>query len=241
MKRPSWANLALGVCLLSATPAFSQSLPVISTQKTLASRRQEGENASLPQAETSLHGAARNYAAGKWAAAKSDLERAKDLLENAAQSEDGIANRETQKLSKDLDILLNRMDTDSAGAGRDIESLWERSKALVERALDYQTAGWEKLQASSAGAGNLIEAKLHVTYGAIYELTTDDDRKARAELEDAVSYVGSAEAQVGRADKPEVERIKRAIKAAQADVGRKTDGKSTRYSEINRALTQLIH
>ena len=241
MKPLGWANLALGLCLVSAAPAYSQSLPIISAQKTLASHDPEGENASLPQAETALHGAARNYAAGKWAEAKSDLERAKDLLENAAQSEDEIANREAQKLSEDLHVLLGRMDTDSAKRGRDIEGLWERSKALVERALDYQTAGWEKLQASSAGAGNLIEAKLRVSYGAIYELTTGDDRKARAELQEAVSYVGSAEAQVGKALKPDVERIKEAIKAAQAGVGRNTDGKSTRYDEINRELTRLIH
>jgi hypothetical protein len=122
-----------------------------------------------------------------------------------------------------------------------ISGYWQRSESLAERALDYQAAAWEKFQTSSPGSANLSETKLHVTYGEIYEFTTGENDKARAELEQAESYVKKAESQVNGKTKPKLTVLIKEIAATSADVGKNQTGQKERYIALKDTLSQLIH
>jgi ElaB/YqjD/DUF883 family membrane-anchored ribosome-binding protein len=174
---------------------------VLSAERELAIRRPKDADRSLQLAENSLRvitvqfdtpivqtkmslwRATLNYAAGGWEAAKSDLERARTLSEQAAKGATAESRAEIHDLSSDISALLKDSGQNANELGNSIKAVWERSDALGERALDYNNALWEKFQATRPASAALIEAKLHVAYAEIYEFTTGDKQKAAMRIE----------------------------------------------------------
>jgi hypothetical protein len=196
-----------------------------------------------PMFQTKLHlwRATSNYAAGHWTEAKADLKRAAAFSEQAVKSATAETRAEIQDLYGDIGALLNKFNVSERRLGNSIRGVWERSDALVERTLDYNTAAWEKFQSTNPASPDLIQAKLHVAYADSYELTTGDKQKAGIELAKAESYLTKAEAQMNDPAKPKLDAIDKELSAAKTEVGKNDAEQRARYETIQDDLARMIH
>ena len=192
------------------------------------------------QTKMSLWRATTNYAAGHWAEAKADLQRAAAFSERAVKSATAETRAEIQDLDGDIGALLNKFTVSERRFDNSIEGLWERSDSLVERALDYNTAEWDKFQSTNPASPVLIQAKLHVAYADSYEFTTGDEQKAGMELAKAESYLKKAKAQMSDPAKPKLDAINKVLSAAKAEVGKNDTEQKARYETIQDDLARLI-
>jgi hypothetical protein len=227
-------------------------------QKELISRHLESANRSLKAAENtlkfitlrvdtplfqthrSLLQATRDYMAGRWSAAKKDIERANRYLQQAIKTASADSRAELQDLSHDIHALLNTSTESKQKFARLIRGSLRKSEALAERALDYETAAWEKFRANGPDSSALIEAKLHVALAETSAFTVGDHDKASAELEKADSYLQAIEKE-NIALEPKVSAIEQTLKTAEANVSKNDATQSERYDAIERQLTRLIH
>jgi hypothetical protein len=195
----------------------------------------------LSRTKKHLWQATADYAAGRWSDAKADLERASGFLEQTLKGAAAAGRDEIQDLYRDIQVLLNGFNQSPKNLGDLIVGVWKRSESLEERSLDYQTAAWEKFQSSSPASVDLIEAKLHVSFGEVYEFTTGENDKARAELEKAESYVKKAESLVSEKTKPKLTALTKEIAAVKAEVGKHRAGQQESYGALEDTLSQLVH
>jgi hypothetical protein len=192
------------------------------------------------QAKQSLWQATLDYTAGRWSAAKADLDRASALLEQAVKSASAESRGEIQSLDRDVHALIKKAAQDEQGLGDSINGLWRRSESLADRALDYQVAAWEKLQSTGAGSEDLIEAKLHVAYAEIGEFTSGDKQNAETELEKAMSYLKEAIPQMSTKAGPELKKIDNELTVTKAAIGKNESSQRERYAAIEDSLSCLI-
>ena len=197
--------------------------------------------APMSQAKQSLWQATLDYTAGRWSAAKADLDRAGTLLDQAVKSASSESRSEIQNLDRDVHALVRKAAQDEQGLRDSINGLWRRSESLADRALDSQVAAWEKLQSTGIGSEDLIEAKLHVAYAEIGEFTSGDKQNAETELEKATSYLREAVPQMSRKAEPELKEIDNELTVAQAAIGKNEPGQRERYAAIEDSLARLIH
>ena len=197
----------------------------------------------LPLAETlrSLRQAVIHHALGRWVAVKTSLERATRASENALKDAKVKGRDELQNLDVDIKTLLAKSTQSGENAGRSIKGLWERGVALADRALDYQTAAWEKFQASRSDADDLINAKLHVAYAEIYEFTTGETEKSAKELDEAETYLKNAAPRLRSQEEAELETLQKDLQNVKAAVGKQMPQQRERYAAIKDGLSSLIH
>ena len=192
------------------------------------------------QAKRSLWQATLDYTAGRWSAAKADLDRASAQLEQAVKSASTESRSEIQNLDRDVRALIKKTAQDGQILGDSINGLWRRSESLADRALDYQVAAWERLQSTGGGSKDLIEAKLHVAYAEIDEFTSGDKQKSETELEKAESYLRQAVPQMTRKAEPELKKIENELTVAKTAIGKNEPGQRERYAAIKDGLSRLI-
>jgi hypothetical protein len=200
-----------------------------------------GMYSPLFETQNSLRQAALDHAVGRWAAARVSLKKASRAIEQALKHAGVKGRDELQNLNGDIQGLLANSAQNGKKVGSSIKELWERGESLAERALDYQTATWDKFQSSRPDANDLIEAKLHVAYAEIYEFTRGETQKSAKELEKAESYLRKAELRMTKNEKTAMDSVEKDLKEVKTDLGKNYPGERERYATIRESLSQLIH
>lgn len=196
--------------------------------------------APINQAKKNLWQATKDYVAGKYAAAKADLEQARVYLKQAAQSSDEKIRKEARKLEKDVDALTGKVEKGGKDTGAAITGVWERSKALSEREAERVSTGWQKIHAEGRTKADLIEAKLHLAYAESYQFTTANMAKAKCEIEQAGTYLKNASKHADSATKAKIDAMKKEIGKIKTDLNSNTEVTRARYIKIKGDLRQLI-
>ena len=100
----------------------------------------------MSQANQSLWHATLDYTAGRWAAAKADLDRAGALLEQAVQSASSESRSEIQNLDSDVHALIKKAAQDEQGLGDSINACGVEANHSPTALSTIQVAAWEKFQ-----------------------------------------------------------------------------------------------
>lgn len=197
-----------------------------------------GINAPLPLVNLNLWLAFRNYstAGGPY------LEQARSYLEQASASGSAKGKEEAGKLSQDIAMLEKKLANKEKVADSEFKAVLEKSQALAERSAAYLAAGLSEAEITLKGENNLIEAKLHVDYAEIYQVTTGEPEKALLELDTASSYLQKAarSSLAGSADSRIILGIDRLILALKLHPEKSDAGVQERYDTIKDELNDLI-
>jgi len=173
--------------------------------------------------------------------ARSDFEGAIGYLELASQTASkstrkaaGLIYTQAKDLQKDLD--------GGADAGSGVWRLWEQTRALVERSLEYLAAGWERYHTGDRLKSSLIEARLHLANARIDLFTGNETRQAGEELQAALRFLDQA---AGQTDTGKVQdSYQRQIADLQVQVQRlRSDpaaAPESRYAVLQRTLQNMI-
>jgi YfdX protein len=198
-------------------------------------------NTPVSRAKEQLKQAAVHESAGRWSDVKTDLQDASNFFDEALKRASAAGRDDLRELKRDTESIINRV---KEGGGKhfsgSVASLLKRIDAVQQRGLEYNTAAWEKFQASSPGSEDLIDAKLHLRFAEIYEFTTGENDKARAELNKAESYVEKAKSQVSKDKKSELTELIKEIAVTKADIGKYSAEQNKRYAALGTTLTQLV-
>jgi hypothetical protein len=195
----------------------------------------------LPKARRSLWAAAEHYANRGYNTAKTNLEEASGYLKKETSSGETESKTEADKLLKDLDSVKHKMEKGGKGLREQIESLWERAKALAERDAEYTVLVAKKVGAVNQVKKNIIDAKMHVLYAESYQLTAGEPRKAGAEIDKAEAYLKNAMSHVNEADKVGLSSIDADIKVLKSELNKKGENVKKRYRDIEDKLYDLIY
>lgn len=155
----------------------------------------------LLSARINLERAHVHFQAGKLADAKADVGRAMAQLNQAKQEGDPEIAADMDRLLKDAQSLEGRIDQKGPKLGAEIRSLWQHTKALADRTMEYSNFGWNKLRSRSPLRGDLIEAKRYVAYADIEANVDGNPATARQNLEQARTWLEKAATEAkGKAD-----------------------------------------
>ncbi|MFZ5574711.1 MAG: YfdX family protein [Pseudomonadota bacterium] len=146
----------------------------------------------LVPAKANLARAQANLKAGRVDAARADVQRAVAQLDRAAARADANVKADVQALQKDAQALERKIGQGGDKAESDAALLWNRTRALAERAMDYTATGWSRLRAGSELKKSLIEAKLHARYADIDAFVGSDPARAQTDLGEVARYLEQA-------------------------------------------------
>ena len=240
-------------------------LPLVSTEKhVIAARKMLAANelhaadrelqsaedrvhfvATFPQApitltKKSLWRATRDYAAGKYAAAKADLKQAETYLKQAVANADEKTSKEVKELVQDIVNLEAEVGNGKRKSGAKITNLWERSEAISKREAEHVSTGWQEVRHQNRLMRYLIEAKLHLAYAESYQFTTGEIAKAKVEIHDTEAYLKSAAEQVDSRMKSKINALEKMVDHINTDLNSKKETARARYEKIKSDLRQLI-
>ncbi|MCT7377853.1 tetratricopeptide repeat protein [Chelativorans salis] len=192
----------------------------------------------LVKAHQSLWRAAKEYAAGAFGAAKSDLDQAIGYLNHAGQNMNEETHKAAQALSDQAQSLKADMETKSSDVPSRLDELWQRAKAVSERSMDYLAAGLQRAATQSDMKADLIEAKLHLSYAQIARFTTHDPQQAAEELGLALSYMDRADDRAPEAQATKILALRNSIEkvAAEPPAGQK----ESQFSDLRGELGRII-
>jgi len=173
--------------------------------------------------------------------ARSDFEGAIGYLELVSQTTDesiqqaaGRLFTQAKELQKDL---VN--DTD---AGSGVRRLWEQTRALTARSLEYLAAGWERYRSEDPLKSSLIEARLHLANARIDQFSGRETARAREELQAVRRYLDQAAGQVNSELAPDpyqnqISSLQAHIEALGADP---SAAREPRYAALQQTLQNMI-
>jgi hypothetical protein len=197
-------------------------------------------NEPLAGAKKSLYQATKDFEAGEYSAAKRSLKEAESYLKKAAKSTDTKTREEAKKLEKQAADLANKVEKGGEATRSYITALWHKVQALSERSVEQMATGWQKLRVKSKAKDELINAKLHIAYARIDQMTLSDAAKATAEIGKAKSYLKQAMPKVGDATKRKLAGIDTALKEAETKSKEKGEGVLLRFAKIEAQLKDII-
>jgi hypothetical protein len=151
-----------------------------------------GMNSPVIQARQNVWLAFRNYSSATHAESGWHLKEARSYLEKVVASGNSKGKEEMSKLSKEISVLENKLAAGEKVAESDLKVAWEKSEALAERSAAYIATRISEAETTLGVESNLIEAKLHVTYAEIYQVTTYEPNKAVKEIDIALSLLQKA-------------------------------------------------
>lgn len=173
--------------------------------------------------------------------ARSDLQDAISYLELAGQSDDQATRDAAQKLLDQARQLQRDMkgETDLGGRAR---QLWEHTRALADRSLEYLAADWARYRTGSPLKSDLIEARLHLANARIDLFTGHETGRAGEELQAARQFLDRAAGQA-RNDRMQAGYLKQ-LTDLQTSVNQLgTDpavAKASRYAMLENRLQGMI-
>jgi hypothetical protein len=148
-----------------------------------------GMNSPIIQARQNVWFAFQNYSTARHTEAGMHLKQARSQLEQAAAKLNAKAKEETGKLASEISALEKKLAAGEKVAESDLRTAWKKSEALAERSAAYLSAHISEAETTLGMESNLIEARLHVTYAEIYQVTTSEPDKAVEELDIALSHL----------------------------------------------------
>jgi hypothetical protein len=194
----------------------------------------------LVKTKNSLWEAARKFGAGRLETAKGYLGQASDELDDAVKSATAETRSEIRELASDIRAALNASTQKQETLGVAIREFAFRSEALAQRALDYETAAWEKFQSHSPASKEVIEANLHVAYAQIYQFTSGDARKSATELSEAESHLKKAEHEMSAEAQLKLKEIQKQVTAAQTELAKNRPIQKKQYAAMKNELNRLM-
>jgi len=223
--------------LLAAGKLFQADTALENAEQTLSAL--SGGESPLQRAERNLRQASRNYSTGRVPQAKAYLDKGAEYLAMAARSGLTNARQEIVKLGGEIGKLKRQFD--QGDKGKELQSLWERGKALGERSGDYLSARVEQGSGKMVGEDDLIEARLHVAYARSYQLTAREPAETVKELARAEAYLEKARKE--RQNEPALRRklaellkelahLKQHAEKADADTQEEYESVRTQLKEI---------
>ena len=178
----------------------------------------------LVQARRSLRQAAQNFAAGAYEAARMDITRAINDLQNAAEKGD-------EKTRQDMQFLLTQTQQQQAslaekqtGFVQELTHLWQRVETLSERLAEQMSAEWTELrQRDNPAKEYLSEAKLHLGYARTDQLVANSLAGAKLQLEEAQRYLNLAVKEASDNDKASVNEVQQDLNQLIAAANKATE------------------
>ena len=161
----------------------------------------------LIQAKSALWRATEDFRLQDKTKAKRDLAQAVNYLQQAAQSGDQITRQAAEKLVSEVRDLHQQIESGEQGLKDRIAGVWDRTRALSERSVEYISTGWQRMRSDDAGKRDLIEAKLQLAYARIDHFSSKDDAAAKVDLAEAKGYLDNAAEQVKTDIKPKIKEI----------------------------------
>lgn len=201
-----------------------------------------GVYSPITQAKLNAWLALRNYSSERRPEAGTYLKQARENLEKVIASGSATVKEEAGKLSQEVAKLEKNLAGEEKVAVSALRATWEKSEALAERSAAYISAGLSEEETTLRVENNLIEARLHVAYAEIYQVTTAEPDKATKELDKAYSYLKKAarNSLAGPADRKKIRRIDSALLALKANLDKSDAVVHERYDTIKEELTDLI-
>ena len=197
--------------------------------------------APLTKAKRSLWHAFKDYAAGKKAETSVDLKKAETYLKKVGENTDKRTKAETDKLYQDTKSLKDKLKNGGKHTTAEFKGLWERSKALSERGAASISTGWQKIHSKGIVKTDLLEAKLHVEYAEIYQLTTRENKKADIEIATADSFLKNAAKNADSRVKTKIDAVVEKVSQVRTDLNGRKDVVKDRYEKIKTDMVRLIH
>lgn len=196
---------------------------------------------SLPRTGGSTGTSKKTSAEREYVLAKKELDRAGEYVGKALRSGDAEIRKEAEGLSGDLVILRGKGEKIGNVEKREIESLWQRTKALAERGAEYTDLIARKVGTISRTKKNLMDAKLHLLYAETYHLTTREKQKAGTELRKAENDLEDAMKQADRATRTQLITLHKELKELQSALNRKDTYIRNLYKTVEEKLVQVIY
>ncbi len=196
---------------------------------------------SLPRTGGSTGASEKTSAKREYVVAKKELDHAGEYLRKTLRSGDAEIRKEAEKLSGVLAVLRGKGEKIGNAGKREVESLWERTKALAERDAEYTDLIARKVGTISRTKRNLMDAKLHLLYAETYHMTTGDKQKAGSELRKAERDIRDAMKQADEATRTQLVNLDKKLKELQSALNRKDTYIKRLYSTVEEELAQLIY
>ena len=197
--------------------------------------------APLTKAKRSLWHAFKDYAAGKKAETLVDLKKAETYLKKVDKNTDKRTKTETNKLYQDIKNIKDKLKNGGKHTSAEFKGLWERSRALSERETALISTGWQKIHSKGIVKTDLLEAKLHLEYAEIYQLTTRENKKADIEITAADSFLKNAAKNADSRVKAKIDSVSGKISQIKTDLNGSKDAVRGRYEKIKTDMGRLIH
>ena len=188
--------------------------------------------------------ALKNYsAAGKSNAVKQYLGQARANLKKATAGMSTSGKKEAGELSQEIAGLERKLAGEETVAMSELQAVWEKSRALVERSAAYISSDLAEGETTLRGDYNLIEARLHVAYAETYQVTTLEPEKATKELGMAYSYLQKAAANkfAGPSDRMMIGEAEKILLRLKASPEKNNAVVRDRYFTIKMILDDLIY
>ncbi len=200
-----------------------------------------GINSPLFHAKQNLWLSFRNYSTATRSDIRAHITGAMNNLNKAAAGGRAKDKEEINKLSSELAEIEKKLTGEGKVAESDLKAVWEKSAALVERSAASLSAGLSEEETTLGNEDDLIEAKLHVTYARIYQVTTLDSAKAVKELDIAYTYLQKAANNplTGRESKKRILEIGNILHALRANAGKSDADVQERYETVIETLNNL--
>jgi hypothetical protein len=202
-----------------------------------------GIDEPLVAAKASLWQATRNYADGAYDDAKKDVKAAISELQRASEAAGQTASHDISQLIDKAKVLEAKIDKGGHSTKSELQSLWQRTAALSERAIEYMTTGWSRFRASSQLKTELIDAKLYLSYARIDQFSAMDTRQATSDLAQAENLLDKAATDVKQ--NKEVPMLQTRISEIQRSVKTMADANAIQRQEkqfykVNSELGDVI-
>lgn len=199
-------------------------------------------NSPLSLAKENLWLAFRNYSTARGPEAKTFLERARNYLDMAASGANAWDKEEAGKLSHEIADLEMKLPNGGKATESAFKMAFEKGEALVERSAAYLSAGLSEAETTLKGENSLIEARLHVAFARIYQITANDPEKAAKELDTARSYLHKAltGTLAGPSDRKVIGEIDGLLLGLKADTHKHGTDVQERYDTADEQLSGLI-
>ncbi|ABB31257.1 hypothetical protein GeomeDRAFT_1806 [Geobacter metallireducens RCH3] len=201
-----------------------------------------GMESALQRAQSSFWRASRSYAAGKPAEARTYIEQARMYLEKAAKTGNVKGKEEVGTLSRSVTELEQKLDKGDNTAESALASAWNKSRALAERESEYLAARWEEAETTLSVDDDLIEAKLHVSYGETYQVITRESAKAAEELDRAAAYLDKAmkNSLLDQATIKRIGAIRKEVTSLREAPEQSDEAWKDRYDQIKDEINKLL-
>ena len=201
-----------------------------------------GMNSLLSQATRNLWLAFGNDTGAGKSAVGQYLGRARDDLQQAAVGGNSSGKAEAEKLSREVAALQQKAAGAATVAQSALKAVWQKCAALAERSSAYLSLGFSDTASALWQDNDLIEARMHLRFAQVYQMTTGEPDKGADELDAAHIYLDKAarNSQTAPAVQKQLRGLDSIVQALKKHPGKQNDTVLERYDRVLGELSTLI-